>query len=185
MRKFFNKFLLLICLGILLQSSNASYAQETTGVGAFVGGGSLGGNFPSQGSFTSSFFCDLSLPFMGGLTTRLSFIYVTDVNVLLPQTNNMYNPFVRGLSLKEMITKYLSDNIFFEGGAGPLILNDHSFSNFNVWDTGLAFSALAGIDFRNGKPQGISAGVGTEYGLTFTNTTVQYFSLHLQIKYSF
>jgi|YelNatPaOPRAMG01_1025707.scaffolds.fasta_scaffold05023_5 hypothetical protein len=185
MKKYIYKILLLTCLGFLIQSTNLSFAQQTTGLGAFAGGGSFKGNFPSEGCFTSSVFFDFAAPFMGGLTSRLSFVYATGTNVLLAKTNNTYNPFIRGFSLKELITKNISNNFYFEGGLGPLVLNDRSFTSINVWDAGFAFSALAGIDFSNGNTPGVSAGFGTEYGLTFTKTSVQYFAVYLQAKYSF
>jgi len=157
--------------------------QQTFGVGTYMGGGFIQGNLPSLGSFNGSVFIDFTVPFINGLSSRLSFVYATDVNILLPQNNNRYSPFIKGFSLKEIYTSNISKNIFFEGGIGPLILNDRTFGNSNIWDTGLAFSVLAGLNLTGDNNKGILIGAGSEYGLTVTNTTVQYLSIYLQVKY--
>ena len=166
-------------------NSQKIYSQQTFGIGAHLGGGTIQGNLPNQGSFNSSIFIDFNLPFIRGLSSRVSFIYVTDINVLLPQNPGRYNPYLKGFSLKEIYSNDLAGNVFFEGGIGPLLLNDRTFDNLNVWDTGVAFSILGGLDFTDDNKKGILAGVGTEYGLTFTKTNVQYLSVYLQFKYQF
>ena len=185
MNNFIKRSLLILFFAAVVLFSQNLYAQQSFGIGALLGGGTIKGNLPSQGSFSGSLFLDFDVPFIKGLSSRVSFIYVTDVNILLPKNPNRYTPFLRGLSLKEIYTSNMSGNVFFEGGIGPLVLNDRTFNNLNTWDAGVAFSILGGLDFTDGTKNGIMAGVGAEYGLTFTNTSVQYLSLYFQFKYQF
>lgn len=174
---------ILIFLTAFIPSQLLFAQQQTFGVGAYIGGGSIQGNLPSLGSFNGSVFIDFTVPFINGLSSRLSFVYATDVNILLPQNSNRYYPFVKGFSLKEIYTSDISGMIFFEGGIGPLILNDRTYGNSDTWDAGFAFSVLAGLNLTGDNNKGILIGAGSEYGLTVTNTTVQYLSVYLQVKY--
>ncbi len=185
MNNIIKRYILISLFSIILIGSQNIYSQQSFGIGAHLGGGTIQGNLPSQGSFSSSIFIDFRVPFIKGLSSRVSFIYVTDINVLLPQNPGRYSPYLKGFSLKEIYSNYWQGNIFFEGGIGPLILNDRTFDNLNKWDAGVAFSILGGLDFTGDSNSGILAGVGGEYGLTFTNTNVQYLSVYLQIKYQF
>jgi hypothetical protein len=159
------------------------FAQKDLSIGTELGGGIINGNLPSQGSFTSELFFEMNPGFSENFLTRLSFIYNVDYNILLPQAAYRYYPFVRGFSLKGLAYQSYSQNLFMEEGLGPLMLSDHTFSNLDETDWGLAFSILAGIDLRkNGMKNGFKVGVGAEYGLTFTNTQISYFSIHFQLQ---
>ena len=160
-------------------------AQNNFGIGINAGGGTIGGNLPSIGSFNSSFFVESNPGFAGNVILRLSFNYAVNINVLLPQSPSRYTPFIKGISLKGIISQPLSGSIYVEEGLGIIMINDRTFGNINEWDTGLAFSILPGLDFRNAAEQGFKLGVGTEYGLTFTNTNVWFVSVHLQTEYYF
>ena len=160
-------------------------SQSNFGIGTTIGGGDIGGNLPSQGSFTSTLFIEGNPGFNFNLTTRLSFIYVADANIIFPQNSARYNPFLKGFSLKGIETQSLSGILFLEEGLGVLCLNDRTFENVNEWDLGLAFSLTAGFDLRSEAGGGFKIGAGTEYGLTFTQTNVNYLSVHLQAEYYF
>ncbi len=160
-------------------------AQNKFGFGVDLGGGSMGGNFISQGAFTSSIFVEANPGLGKNFITRLSFLYISDVNILFTQSYGRYNSFIKGFSLKGIATQNLSGNFYFDEGLGPIILNDRTFQNTNVWDVGAAFSVVGGIDLRNENENGFKLGLGVEYGLTFTNTTVRYISLYLHAEYVF
>lgn len=152
-------------------------------VGGTAGGGYITGNLPSQGSFTSSLFAELNTSQEFGFDTRLSFIYSANINVLFPRNSISYYPFIKGISIKGIVSQPLSGILFVEEGIGPLVLNDRTFSQTNAWDYGVVFSILAGI--KIGNPQSrLRLGAGVEYGLTFTNTNIGYSSFHIQIQYS-
>ncbi len=185
MNKSKKRCLLILFFAIILISPQNLFSQQSFGIGGHLGGGTIQGNLPSQGSFSSTIFVDFRVPFIRGLSSRVSFIYVTDINILLPQNPGRYNPYLKGFSLKEIYSSYWRGNVFFEGGIGALMLNDRTFDNLNKWDTGVAFSILGGLDFTGDNKNGLLAGVGGEYGLTFTNTNVQYLSVYLQFKYQF
>lgn len=175
----------LILLILITIGSSYSFAQSKTNIGAYVGGGVINGNLPSQGSFTSNIFFEFDPGISNDLYFRLSFLYITDINRILPGSTYDYFPFIQGFSIKA-ITYQKSQGIFyFEEGLGPVILNDRTYINLNEWDYGLTFSVLAGIDLTNENMNGIKLGVGTEYGLGITNTNVRFLSLHLQIQYLF
>ncbi len=162
-----------------------SMAQNNFGVGINAGGGTIGGNLPSVGSFNTSFFIEGNPGFKGNVILRLSFDYAVNIDVLLPKSPNRYIPYLKGFSLKGIMSQTLSGQLYVEEGIGIIMLNDRTFSSLNEWDSGLTFSILPGFDFRNNDEQGIKIGVGTEYGLTFTNTSVRFLSVHLQTEYYF
>lgn len=88
--------------------------------------------------------------------------------------------------LKAFIKQRLGTNLLFvEEGAGIIAMNDRTFSDTDVWDYGIAFNVLIGIDLRNFISSGFTLGVGSEYAVTFNNTTATYFSFHLQSQYYF
>ncbi|MCL5028457.1 MAG: hypothetical protein M1480_05485 [Bacteroidetes bacterium] len=168
----------------ILFSSNLK-AQNNIGIGLNLGGGSIGGNLTTLVGFTSGLFVEGNPGFSSNLIFRLSFIYITDSNILFPKNSSRNFPFIKGFTLKGIESQNILKNIYIEEGLGILILNDRTFENINVWDLGAAFSVLPGIDFRDELNKGFKLGVGTEYGLTFTNTNVWYFSVHLQTEYYF
>lgn len=176
-------FYYFIAIFFMILTSDSS-AQSKFGAGINLGGGTISGNLPSQGAFTSSFFIEANPGFKGNILVRLSFIYDTDVNILLPRTSGRYNPFVKGFSLKGVTSQILSNNIYIEEALGPLILNDRTFDNINEWDLGIGFSLVTGLDLTDFENKGFKVGVGTEYGLTFTNSNVRNFSLYFNLEYT-
>jgi hypothetical protein len=169
----------------LLFFSARSYSQIDLSVGAYTGGGIISANSPGQTAFTSSVFIEAYLNPMDYLSARLSFIYATDFNSLIPESRNQYYPFIKGVSLKGIYTFYFTSNIFMEQGLGGVLLNDRIYTDRNNWDLGVIFSLLGGVDFRKVEYTGFKIGIGTEYGLTFMNYSVQYFSIHFQGQYIF
>lgn len=158
-------------------------AQALISAGGFAGGGYISGNLPSQGSFTSSLFVEAKTQPIFGFDSRLSFLFVSDFDKLLPRTSIQYYPFLKGFSLKGIVYQPVSNIFYIEEGIGPMMLNDRSLVDLNKWNLGLAFSILAGTNF--GDPLSIiRLGAGIEYGLTFTNTDVRYSSFHLQVQIS-
>jgi hypothetical protein len=155
-------------------------AQDNFGIGVNFGGGSIGGNLLNSGSFNTSLFVEGNPGFNGNYLIRLTFVYVTDMNVLLPSNTIRYYPFLKGISLKGIQSQDYDNSIYSEEGLGVIALNDRTYSSFNVWDYGAAFSVLVGLDLRHGVEKGFKIGIGGEYGLTFTNTTVRYLSAYLQ-----
>ncbi|MFC2134977.1 hypothetical protein ACFLTH_10190, partial [Bacteroidota bacterium] len=97
---------------------------------------------------------------------------------------NKYYPFMKGMALKIYTEQKIKGIIFAEEGIGPLILNDRTFSDINVWNYGLTFSALIGLNFRGENLKGFTLGIGVDYGTTFNNTAANYYSTNLQVKYS-
>lgn len=176
------KLFLIVLLLFLCSSTNA---QSKFGVGAFLGGGVLSGNSPNVGSFSSSVFVDIKTPLSDNIIPRFSFIYMRDINYILPGTRFGNYPYIQGYSLKLITSQGLSHNFFFEEGAGILALNDKTFNYTANWDYGALFSVVSGFDFRNSNMPGIKLGAGIEYGITFNNTLAKYFSLHVQAEYLF
>jgi hypothetical protein len=164
---------------VFLFTSNIQ-AQDNFGIGVNFGGGSMGGNLVNSGSFNTSLFVEGNPGFDGNYLMRLTFVYITDMNVLLPNITNRYYPFLKGISLKGIQSQDYDNSIYSEEGLGILALNDRTYSNYNLWDYGAAFSVLVGLDLRHGVEKGFKIGIGGEYGLTFTNTSVRYLSVYLQ-----
>ena len=169
----------------ILSLNTCSYSQIEASAGVYTGGGVISSNSPGQTVFTSSVFIEAYLNPMDYLSARLSFIYATDFNSLIPESKSQYYPFIKGVSLKGIYTFYFTSNIFMEQGLGAVMLNDRVYIDRNDWDLGVIFSLLGGVDLRREEYNGFRIGVGTEYGLTFMNYSPQYFSIHFQAQYIF
>ncbi len=176
------KILLII---IFIAALPASAQQTSFGFGTFGGIGSIKGNSPSQTSFTISPFFEISPPFWEGIKLRAAFFYARKLEYLLPENRQgRYYPFLRGINIKAVASQDFSRTLFLEYGLGPLVLNDRTFSDTNVWTYGISAATSVGIKLIENKRNTFSAAVGTEYGATFTNTSASYFSFHLQLVYT-
>jgi len=162
-----------------------SYSQIEVSIGGYIGGGIISANSPNEEAFASSVFIEAYLDPADYISTRLSFIYATDFNSIIPESRNQYYPSIRAVSLKGIYSFYLNHNFYFEQGLGLITINDRIFSDKNNWDYGITASVLAGIDLRQNTINGFKLGLGMEYGLTFFNYSIQYFSVHFQTQYIF
>lgn len=174
-------FILYFC--ILLSSE--SLPQESLSIGGYIGGGVISGNTAERGSFSSSIFFEADPGIYHDLSLRLSFLYHTDFNSVLPNTTKKYYPFLRGLGLKAITFQRIGHNLFIEEGLGIITLNDRTLSGIDEWDYGVNFSLAAGFDLRNIENKGFKISLGAEYGLTFFKTLPTYFSTYLQVQYFF
>ena len=180
MKKLLTVFFLLGIFGL----SNGQVKIQS--VGAYAGFGNIKGNSTGVASFTTSIFFDANFFFSEAIDYRFSFFYARKFEALLPdQSNFRYFPFHKGLSIKAILRQPLTEYFFLEEGIGLLALNDQTFSDTDVWAFGTAFHLLAGLDFTGGNSTGFKIGVGSEVGLTFIETTPQFFSLHFQTVYYF
>lgn len=170
---------------ITLIFSSSLFSQTDISIGGSLGGGSFSGNSVSVGGFSTSIFIEANLPLFEEVFPRLSFVYTKDFNALLPNTNQPYNPFLMGFNLKGVTTQYFDNKMFLEEGVGVLVINDRTFSDTDSWEYGAVLSLASGFDLRNYDLKGFKIGAGVEYGITFTGTLPQYFSLFLQFQYTF
>jgi hypothetical protein len=159
--------------------------QESLSIGGYLGGGVIGGNIVSKGSFSSSLFLEVDPGFFQDLSLRLSFLYHSDINSILPNSTKDYFPFIKGYGLKVITFQDIEYNYFVEEGLGFIALNDRTISTTDEWDYGVCFSPAVGMDLRNFEKQGFKLSFGTDFGLTFFNTLPSYFSLYLQAQYFF
>ena len=168
---------------VIVLSSVFTPAQIKVSAGGFIGGGTIKGESPSVGAFTTSIFIETNTPMFLEVTPRLSYIFAKDFDAIIPNIRKPYFPFVQGFSFKGIATQYFEDQIFIEEGVGLLALNDRTFSNQDTWSYGIVLSLSAGWDLRDFNLSGFRVGAGIEYGLTFNNTLVQYSSLHFYFNY--
>lgn len=161
-----------------------SLAQTEFSIGGYAGAGSIKGNSPTEGSFGTSVFIETNIPLFEEVFPRLSFIYARDFSSLLPDSRQTYFPYVQGISFKGVTSQYFDNKVFLEEAVGVIILNDRTFSDTNSWEYGIVLSFNGGFDLRNYNLKGFKVSTGVEYGLTFTGTLPQYFSLHLQFQYT-
>lgn len=172
-------------LFIILFVNKESFTQESLSIGGYLGGGVISGNTTSNGSASSSIFVEVDPGFYQDLSFRLSFLYNTDFNSILPNATKRYYPFIKGFGLKGITFQNIEPNFYIEEGLGLIILNDRTISGTDEWDYGANFSLAAGFDLRNLYMKGFKISLGTEYGLTFFNTLASYFSLYFQTQYFF
>ena len=162
-----------------------SFAQTEVSAGINAGGGFITANSPNEEAFTSSVFIEAYLSPEDYISIRLGFIYAADINSIVPGSRRQYYPSVKGFYLKGIYSYYISYSFYMEQGLGLLTLNDRVYSDRNNWDLGIVLSLLAGIDLRDKLQNGFRIGLGLEYGLTFLNYTIQYYSTHFQLQYIF
>lgn len=174
---------LIFFLFILIIFHNESLSQEVVGFGGYLGGGVISGNTTGNGSVSSSLFVEADPGFYKDLSLRISFLYNTDFNSILPNSTKRYYPFIKGFSLKGITFQEIDPNLFVEEGIGLITLKDKTISGTDIWDYGVNFSIAAGFDLRNINKRGFKISLGTEYGLTFFRTLPTYFTLHFQAEY--
>ena len=175
----------LLTIVTILIFFNNTPAQSGVGVGGYLGGGVISGDSPNQSAFTSSIFFEFKTPLSDNILPRISFFYAQDFNRLLPESTNKYFPFLKGISLKGVASQKVSENYFVEEGAGFIAINDHTFSDTDVWNFGVVSSVIAGFDFRNSDNTGFRLGGGMEFAFSFANTFAKYLSFQVQGEYLF
>ena len=159
---------------------------ESPSIGGSLHIGSISGNSPSVTSLGGTFYFDFFPWFENDVSFRTSFTYSQMVEKFLPENRaGRYYPFIKIFSLKGFIRQDFSYPFFLEEGAGLIYLNDRTYSDVNIWEVGVGFSALFGYDFRKIGTYGLSVGLGVDYGVTFTHTTANYFLVHLQTQFYF
>jgi hypothetical protein len=177
-----NKYLI---TALIIFGGSISFAQAELSAGVNAGGGFISANSPNEGAFTSSVFIGGYLSPGDYISTRLGFVYATDLNSIVPGNRRRYNPSIKGFYLKGIYSYYITNSFYMEQGLGFLTLNDRIYSDRNNWDFGIVLSLLAGVDLRENFQNGFRIGLGLEYGLTFLNYTIQYYSTHFQVQYIF
>jgi hypothetical protein len=145
---------------IILIAINIKASGQSAGIS--LGGGIISSNSPNVSSYATSLFIESPILF-NSFSVRLSFLYDADYNQILPNSTNIYNPFIKGISLKGLTTQNMSGNYYI--------------------DYGIVISLGAGIDLRHDKPSGFRIGAGTDFGFTVTNTYAKYFSVHIIGQY--
>jgi len=177
-------FLTIILLIVLADSAKAQIQSPSIGGSLHIG--SIKGNSPSISSLGGSLFFDFYPWFEDVVSFRASFTYSQMVEKFLPENRaGKYYPFVKIYSLKGFFRQTFPLQFYLEEGAGFIYLNDRTFSDVNIWEIGVGFSALAGYDFRKNDLNGFALGLGVDYGVTFTHTTANYFLVYLQTQYYF
>ena len=164
--------------------SATSYSQIRISAGGFIGGGTIKGNSPSIGTFTTSVFIETNTTLFLEVTPRLSYVFAKDFNAIIPNTTQPYYPFVQGITIKGITTQYFEDKMFLEEGIGLLALNDRTFSDTDVWSYGVVLSLSGGWDLRGFNLSGFKLGAGVEFGITFNNTLARYSTLYFYFNYT-
>lgn len=168
-----------IISSIIIILALAAKVDAQVSIGASIGGGVIILSPVSQGSVNSSVFLDYQLS--GNISARLNFLYNADYQAYLPNEKAAYRPFIKGFNLKAVISPDLNESLYLEEAVGISALNDRVFSDHNSWDYGVVFS----LSIAKPLSSKFDLAAGAEYNLTFTGTSVQYFSMFLQGKYSF
>ena len=171
----------------MLIFTTATKAQiNSFNVGGSFHIGSIAGNSPSVTSLGGSVFVDFYPWFENDVSFRFGYSYSQKVEYFLPENRmGRYYPFLKILSLKGFIRQNFSLPLYLEEGAGIIYLNDRTFLDANNWQVGTSFSASVGYDFRKVDPSGFCMNLGLDYGVTFTQTTANYFFVFLQGQYYF
>ena len=174
-------FLIIGC-SILIVKNEAQI--KFSAVGTSIGVGTMSGNSPQIFSSSLSLFSDVSIKSSTPVDLRLQLSFLNDFNKLIPENRqNKYYPALKGVSVQMLFQQQMFKKIYFEEGFGPLVINDRTFSDVNVWSYGAVFSFSAGISFVEKGEKGFALAIISELGNTFTQTTPQYLSVAFQLKY--
>jgi len=172
----------MLCFVIFVIKNEAQIKLKS--VGASLGIGTMSGNSPQIFSSSLSLLTDVSIESPDPVNLRLQLSFLNDFNELIPENRqNKYYPSLKGVSVQMLFQQQMFKKIYFEEGFGPLVINDRTFSDVNLWSYGAVFSFSAGISFVEKGEKGFSLSIISELGNTFTQTTPQYLSLALQLKY--
>ena len=178
------RFRYLFLIIFLFFSTIANGQIESVSFGGDLHFGNIKGNSTPVTSLGSSLFIDFFPWFEHDVSFRAAFSYSQMVEKFLPENRaGKYYPFIKTFSLKGFIRQNFSYPLYLEQGVGFIYLNDRTLSDINRWEVGAGFSALVGYDFRKIGAQGFSLALGTDYGLTFSQTTTNYFLVFLQAQY--
>ncbi|MDP3150674.1 MAG: hypothetical protein Q8N83_16260 [Ignavibacteria bacterium] len=179
-----NKTIIFFCIFIVIFVFNNQAQLRLKTVGTSLGVGTMSGNSPQIFSSSLSLFSDVSIESSTPVELRLQLSLLNDFNKLIPENRqNKYYPSLRGVSVQMLFQQQMFKKIYFEEGFGPLVINDRTFSDVNLWSYGAVFSFSAGINFVEKGEKGFAFALISELGNTFTQTTPQYLSIALQLKY--
>jgi len=174
----------MLCFVIFVIKNEAQIKLKS--VGASLGIGTISGNSPQIFSSSLSLFSDVSIESPDPVYLRLQFSFLNDFNKLIPENRqNKYYPSLRTCSVQILFQQQMFKQLYLEEGFGPLVINDRTFSDVNLWSYGAVFSFSAGISFVEKEEKGFALAIISELGNTFTQTTPQYLSVALQLKYHF
>ncbi|MFA3782399.1 hypothetical protein ABRY23_04970 [Melioribacteraceae bacterium 4301-Me] len=177
------KIILLFLITLFAQNINKAQLKNPV-IGASLGGGEIRGNSNGLSAFSGEFFTGSSLWFSNDVQFRVGFIFSRKVEYFLPENRlGKYYPFIKVIYLKAVINQQLNDLLFVEEGAGILTINDRIFVDTNVWDYGAGFHVLLGLDFTSPESTGIKVSSGIDSGVTFNNTSANYFLFIVQLQY--
>lgn len=174
-----------ILISLILLISTSAFSQVGFSAGTFIGGSSFSSNSPAVGGFVTGVFIETDTPLFEEVFPRLGFIFMKDINAILPDNRKPYYPTMLGFNFKGVTAQYFDSKIYLEEGIGLLALKDKTFVDKNSWEFGLALSFLAGLDMRDFNLRGLKTGVAVEYGLTFTGSLPSYLNFFLQFHYTF
>lgn len=165
-------------------SANVSFGQVSKfNIGTYFGFGEISSNSPSQVSAGGSFFIEVKPGFVEGLTIYTSYFYARKFEYYIPQTRiDKYYPWLQGFTLQAAAQQNVGV-FYLQEGAGPAIINDHTFSDRNKWALGTAFNLSINLDLSSKVTKGLSVGGGIEYALAFGTITPTYFSTYLRFAY--
>lgn len=174
--------LTMVCLIVFALEIEAQIRLHS--IGTSLGIGTISGNSPQIFSSSLSLFTDACMESPEPVCLRLQLNFLNDFNKLIPENRQgKYYPFLKGGSVQMLFQQQVFKKIYFEEGFGPLVINDRTFSDVNIWSYGAVFSFSAGISFTEKGENGFSLAIISELGNTFTQTTPQYLSFSLQLKY--
>lgn len=169
---------------LLSYKVDAQFTVSNVGVG--INAGNFKGNSTSIFGLGAAVSLDVMPWFSDVIFIRSSFMVARKAEYFFPENRTYrYYPFINVIAVEGVIQQYITQSIFIEESAGFIYLNDRTFSDTNVWDLGITFSVIGGIDFRACDDSGFTLGAGINYGVTFTGTTASYVLMKLQTQYYF
>lgn len=175
-----------VVIMLLLLSYKVNAQFTVSNIGAGITAGNFKGNSTSIFGMGGTVSLDVLPWFSDVIFIRPSFMITRKAEYFFPENRTYrYYPFIKVVAIEGVIQQYLTKSIFIEESAGFIYLNDRTFSDTNVWDIGITFSVIGGIDTRAGDDSGFTLGAGVNYGVTFSGTNASFVLMKLQTQYYF
>ncbi len=176
--------IIIIMLFIIFLRISTNAQVDGLSVGAALGFGNFKGKVISESGFSMNAFIEVSPDFWQIIDFRFDYTYMKKFEALFPDNNpERYYPSIQSYSIKVITRQELSEKWFLEEGVGPMILLDRTYSDINEWDYGISGWFAFGIDLQKVNNIALTISVGSQFGLTFTNTTASFINYSIQAQY--
>lgn len=174
-------------LFLLFVYTNECLGQiQITGAGTGIGVGSMSAAGARVTAYSVTPGIQFRQSFAGKADMRLQFVYVRDLNAIIPDTKSArYFSYVYGASLSVYQLTPITGSLGLNFGLGALVLHDKTFDDISSWGAGFTVHARLEHALSDDEKTGLKLGAGAEYGQVFTTNSPGYFIYQINVQWMF